>query len=171
LKDEDFSAENEWKNFCIKATRRALEAINTGASAALWWDAYDNFHEHDQRMTYYGLLSNRDHIYTPKKRFYAARQLFRYVRPGAARIQIDGSAPGLTVAAFKDASSLVIVGVKEGAGDTLEISVPDGTTWDLYQTTREVNGLKMATLTPRQGVLSVRLPSESVFTLVGKEAK
>jgi hypothetical protein len=42
----------------IDASRRALVALNHGARAALHWDAFDNYHEHDQAMTHYGLLRN-----------------------------------------------------------------------------------------------------------------
>jgi hypothetical protein len=55
------------------AAGRALRALNEGATVALFWDAYDNFYEHDQRMTYYGLIKNTDHIY-------AAQQLYHFVR-------------------------------------------------------------------------------------------
>ena len=83
LNDLDKSAENEWKNFSLAATQRALRALNEGASAALYWDAYDNYHEHYPRLTFYGLMKNTDHIYAPKKRYYASKQLYRFVRPGS----------------------------------------------------------------------------------------
>ena len=67
LNDLDFTADNEWNNFSLSATERALRALNEGATVALFWDAYDNFHEHDQRMTYYGLVKNTDHIYTRRR--------------------------------------------------------------------------------------------------------
>jgi hypothetical protein len=49
LNDLDKSQENEWENFSLAATPRALRALNQGAMAALYWDAYDNYHEHYPR--------------------------------------------------------------------------------------------------------------------------
>src|SRR5213078_2173879 len=115
-------------NFSLAATHRALTALNQGASAALFWDAYDNYHEHYPRFTFYGLVQNADHIYSPKKRYFAAKQLYHFVRPGAQRI-------GAT-------NSMTVVGVKLGGSNHVQLTVPDGGTglrWSLYETTRELN--------------------------------
>ncbi len=114
LNDLDRSAANEWKGFSLAATRRALRALNEGASAALYWDAFDNYHEHYPRLSYYGLMQNSDHIYTPKKRYYAAKQLYHFVRPGARRVEASSDSPALLVSGFYDGASgsVVLVGLK-----------------------------------------------------------
>jgi hypothetical protein len=94
LNDLDKSSENEWKGFSLTASQRVLRALNEGASAALFWDAYDNYHEHYPRLTFYGLVQNTDHIYAPKKRYFAAMQLYHFVRPGSQRIAATSEAPG-----------------------------------------------------------------------------
>jgi O-glycosyl hydrolase len=170
LDDLDLSAGNEWANFSVAATERALRAINDGATAALFWDAYDNYHEHYPRMTYYGLVKNTDHIYTPKKRYYAAKQLYHFVRPGYQRIGVTADIPGLTIAGFRNGAdgSVVLVGVKRGGPDELNVAV-SGTpvaSWDLYQTTREINCLKTDTI-----AAAIRIPGDSIFTLVGRPAR
>jgi O-glycosyl hydrolase len=167
LNDQDPGPENEWKSMCIKSTRRALRALNDGLSAALVWDAYDNFHEHDQRMRYYGLMRNTDHLYTPKKRYYAAKQLYRFVKPGAIRVGLTAQMADpakLTMAAFHNPDgSTVIVGVKEGGPNRLEVLGLESK-WDVYQTTRDLD----CTRTDAGASVPIQLADESIFTMVGK---
>jgi O-glycosyl hydrolase len=164
----DQSFESEWKKQSLLATRRALGAINEGARAALFWDAFDNHHEHDREFTHYGLIRNDDHRYSPKKRYYAAKQLYRFVPAGAQRIEAVTPQAGLMVSAFRDtAGSLIVVGVKEGGPDSVEIVAPAGQrTWEVYLTTRELNCAKAATLRAN-GSVKLDVPGEAVFTFVG----
>jgi len=177
LNDRDKSAENEWKGFSLTASQRVLRALNEGASAALFWDAYDNYHEHYPRLTFYGLVQNTDHIYAPKKRYYAAKQLYHFVRPGSQRVAATSEAPGLLVSAFRNANShsLTVVGVKQGGPNHLQIALsPAGqmpTAWELYETTRHVDCMKVDTLVIKDGVASFDLPDEAIFTLVGTMKK
>lgn len=156
----------------LPATRRALEGLNAGATAALHWDAFDNYHEHDQAMTYYGLLRNDHHRYTPKKRYHAAKQLFRFVRPGARRIAARTDTTGLTVSAFRGETegSLVVVGVKEGGPDRVRIVVPAATapeSWTLHATTDTLDCAALGVVPVRAGIAEIDLPGPAVFTLVG----
>ncbi|MFN7997005.1 MAG: glycoside hydrolase family 30 beta sandwich domain-containing protein [Bryobacteraceae bacterium] len=167
LNDEDPGPENEWKSMCVKATQRVLRALNDGASAALFWDAYDNFHEHDQLMRYYGLMRNTDHLYAPKKRYYAAKQLYHFVKPGAVRIgltaQVADPAKLMMSAYHNPDGSTVIVGVKTGGPNHLEVTGIEGK-WDVYQTTRYLD----CTRTDTAAGPSVQLAEDSVFTLVAE---
>ena len=177
LKDMDKSAENEWAGFSVAATQRALRALNQGARAALYWDAYDNYHEHYPRLTFYGLIQNVDHVYSPKKRYYAAKQLYRFVRPGSQRISAAVDSPGLTVSAFRNdrADEFVIVAVKKAGIDHIQVvlstAAPLPAQWELYQTTRKLDCAKTNTVPIRNGVADVDLPDEAIFTLVGKVGK
>jgi O-glycosyl hydrolase len=177
LKDLDKSAENEWTGFSVAATERALRALNEGAKAALYWDAYDNYHEHYPRLTFYGLVQNADHVYSPKKRYYAAKQLYKFVRPGSQRIGTAVDSPGLMVSAFRNdrADEFVIVGVKKAGLDHVQVvlsaAAPLPAQWELYQTTRKLDCVKTNTLPIRNGVADVDLPGEAIFTLVGKVGK
>lgn len=166
----DQSFENEWKKQSLLATRRALQALNEGARAALFWDAFDNHHEHDRAMTYYGLMRNDDHHYSPKKRYYAAKQLYRFVPPGARRIAASSDSGSVVVSAFHDTAndSVVVVGVKEGGADTVEVSSTGGEMrkWEVYVTTRDLNCAKQRT-DHTSGPVRVEAPGDAVFTLVG----
>ena len=171
----DQSFENEWKKQSLLAMRRALQAINEGARAALFWDAFDNYHEHDREMTHYGLIRNDDHRYSPKKRYYAAKQLYRFVPPGAQRVAATTESAGLTVSAFHDGPTgrLIVVGVKEGSSDFVEVLTGEGEprAWDIYLTTRELNCVKAGAVRSAGGVVRVQMPDEAVFTLVGTSDK
>jgi hypothetical protein len=174
LNDQDKSAENDWKKFSLAANRRALTALNQGASAVFYFDAFDDYEECARRPYFYGLFTSADHIYAPRKRYYATKQLYHFVRPGAQRIAGTADAPGLTVSAFRNPStnSLVIVGVKERGPSRIQLSVPPLETapaaWELYETTRNVDCLKVDTVAVRNGVAEFDLPDEAIFTLVGK---
>jgi O-glycosyl hydrolase len=174
LNDLDKSQENEWENFSLAATERALRALNQGAMAALYWDAYDNYHEHYPRLTFYGLMKNADHIYSPKKRYYAAKQLYHFVRPGSQRIAAESSSPNLMISAFRNGTNgeLILVGAKRGGSHHVRVELPGAhslpAAWDLYETTPQIDCLKVDTVPVSKGAAEFDLPDEAIFTLVGK---
>jgi O-glycosyl hydrolase len=173
LNDLDKTAENDWKKFSLAANRRALTALNQGATALLYFDAFDDYEECARRLCFYGLFTSDDQIYAPKKRYYATRQLYHFVPPGSQRIAARTETPGLTISAFRNATSnsFIVVGVKEGGPNRVEVVLPADdeapTTWDLYETTRNVNCVKTDAVTVQSGVAQIDLPDEAVFTLVG----
>ncbi len=174
LNDLDKSQENEWENFSLAATQRALRALNQGAMAALYWDAYDNYHEHYPRLTFYGLVQNADHIYSPKKRYYATKQLYHFVRPGSQRVAAESSSPNLMVSAFRNGArnELIVVGVKKGGPGRVQIKLPkvqpNPSVWELYETTRQLDCVNLNALAVANGTTEFDLPEEAIFTLVGK---
>jgi O-glycosyl hydrolase len=177
LNDEDKTFENQWKKFSLAANRRALTALNQGASALFYFDAFDDYEECAKRLCYYGLFRSASHVYSPKKSYYATRQLYHFVPPGSQRVAAQTDAAGTTVSAFRDltTNSLVIVGVKEGGPNRVEVVLPEGegvpTSWDLYTTTRTVNCVRTNIVRIQGGVAQIDLPDEVVFTLVGTRNK
>jgi len=173
LTDEDRTLASEWKNFSVAANRRALTALNLGATAVFYFNAFDDYEECMRRETYYGLFSSAGHLYSARKRYYATRQLFRFVAPGSQRVSASSDAKGLTVSAFRDGGkgTLTLVGVKEGGPNRIQISIASPAaaprSWDLYMTTKELDCRKTETLTESNGVLEFDLPEQAVFTLVG----
>jgi len=177
LNDQDKTSGNDWKNFSLASNRRALTALNQGASALFFFDAFDDYEECARRLTFYGLFKSADHIYAPRKRYYATRQLYHFVRPGAQRIGAVSDTSGLTVSAFYDGGtpSFVVVGVKEGGPGRIEVAMPRGServdAWDVYLTTPSVDCLKIRTVASTDGLARLDLPDEAVFTLVGSLRK
>jgi O-glycosyl hydrolase len=81
--------------FAWRSSRRLMKSLRDGFSAVLAWDAFDNFHEHDTAWAVYGLLKT-DTVnwkYTPKKRYYAAKQVYRFVKPGWKMVEITTPQP------------------------------------------------------------------------------
>jgi O-glycosyl hydrolase len=177
LSDENKTAENQWKQFSLAANRRALRALNQGANALFYFDAFDDYEECAKRLCYYGLFRSASHVYSAKKSYYATRQLFHFVPPGWHRIETTNDTPGLILSAFKGPSSasIVIVGVKEGGSDHLTIQLAPGdsgpATWELFETTRELDCQHVKTVRVRDGVAEIDLPGDAVFTLVGSPGK
>ena len=170
--DEDRTAGNEWKDFSLASNRRALNALNLGATALFYFNAFDDYEECMKRHTYFGLFTSAGHVYSEKKRYYATRQLFHFVAPGSQRVEASTTTKGLTVSAFRDGGrgTLTLVGVKEGGPGRIRVSVPATSNaanrWDLYLTTRELNCRKAETIKSSNGNVEFELPEEAVFTLV-----
>lgn len=97
--DLEQSGEKEWY-VGWWMTSRLFDQLENGFNGALVWDAYDNYHDHDEAWTIYGLLRTGLRLYTPKKRYYASKQVFRYVLPGFERLEVDSVPSDLRVLAF-----------------------------------------------------------------------
>lgn len=90
--DLDETGELEWM-VAWRSTERLLTFLEAGFHGGLVWDAFDNYHDHDEAWTIYGLLRAGRGMYTPKKRYFAAKQVYRFVRPGWHRVKIGATGP------------------------------------------------------------------------------
>ena len=86
--DLEQSGEREWYVAWVMFSR-LLDQMEAGFSASLVWDAYDNYHDHDEHWTIYGLLRTGLRAYTPKIRYHAVKHIFRFVRPGFQRVALE----------------------------------------------------------------------------------
>jgi hypothetical protein len=57
-----------------------------GFDLSNWEVVNDNFENCELRPSFYGLMRDDNHSYSPEKRYYAEKQLYHFVRPGAVRI-------------------------------------------------------------------------------------
>lgn len=127
-----------------------------------------------KRLCFYGLFRSGSHVYSAKKSYFATRQLYHFVRPGWRRIGVTTNTEGLTLSAFRGDTdtSLVVVGVKEGGPNHIKIELPSGAsgpaTWELFETTRDLDCQKVKTVPVQGGTEESDLPDEAVFTLVGQ---
>jgi len=110
--DLDQTGERQWY-VAWAITERLFQMLEAGFQAALVWDAYDNHHDHDDAWTIYGLLRTGLRLFTPKPRFYALKQVYRFVRPGFQRFHIDQVDSQLKLLAFSspDQSKLTLTGL------------------------------------------------------------
>ena len=110
------------------------------------------------------MFRSASHVYSRKKSYYATRQLYHFVRPGWRRIAATTEAPGLTLSAFQGPSldALVIVGVKEGGPNHFRVELPQTAngpaSWELYETTRELDCQKVDVLPVKDGHAEIELP-------------
>jgi O-glycosyl hydrolase len=104
-----------------KLYERLMRLLDSGMNGALVWDAFDNYHDHDETWTQFGLLTNTWDVFEPKKRYAAARHVFRFVRPGFHRIEARSTHPDVQVLAFasEDGASLTVAGMNLGARSVL----------------------------------------------------
>lgn len=186
--DLDQTGEIEFE-FAWRTTRRLLLELRSGANSGQFWDAFDNFHKHDTAWATYGLL-HTDTInwkYTPKSRYYALKQIFKFVKPGFIRIDI--SAPpvegydvyqqwnselkNIKIYAFKspDGKEITITGMNLVESDVkLNISVKgmqikNGEKVYTYITTRNKNCEKVSESTITDDSISTTIPERSIFTI------
>ena len=154
--------------------------LTNGASAGLIWEAYDsqyNYYSPGQ-WSYWGLFGVDDinavpKTYTPRKTFYALSQFSKFIRPGAERIAVSGSASPLQLVAFyqPDSGQVTLAGVNTGASATTLsstlASLPAVPSFDLYYTDSSTDLYHSATFPVSSGVLTATVPGNCVFTLVG----
>jgi hypothetical protein len=110
----------------------------------------------------------------PNFTFIATRQVYHFADRVGGGSRLLRRPPGRTLSAFQGPSpdALVIVGVKQGGPNHFRIELPETHTgpasWDLYETTRELDCQRVLTLPARGDRAEIDLPAEAVFTLVGR---
>ena len=112
--DLDQSSEKEWLIAYI-SFQRLMRLLEDGMNGAISWDAYDNYHDHDETWTTFGIIKNAWDVYEPKKRYFGYKQIFRYVRPGFRRIHAESPVDGVKVLAFEspDGKDVTVVGMND----------------------------------------------------------
>jgi O-glycosyl hydrolase len=175
--DLEQTGEREWY-VAWAMTQRLFDHLQAGFSASLVWDAYDNYHDHDESWTIYGLLRSGLRTYTPKKRYYASRQVFRFVPPGWVRIDAHADYPSVRLLAFAspDFSQATLVGMNCSEHPFLMNAVLEGFTnlpktgKVTYTRTSEHENCHTIANIPLQGSypftgIDALLPPGSIFTL------
>jgi O-glycosyl hydrolase len=177
--DLDQSGEKEWYVGWWMASR-LLDQLEAGFHGALAWDAFDNYHDHDEAWTIYGLLRAGRQLYTPKKRYYALKQVYRFVLPGMLRIAITTDNSDIRALAFMDQDSheLVVVGMNRSPAQAYYLNIDSPLLPEqmkrrrtvYYRTSSEENCCRIADIPmtspnyPFTGI-EVYVPPESIFTL------
>jgi len=185
--DLDQTAEVEF-GIGWRCVRRLLKAIDDGFASGQYWDAFDNFHEHDGAWATYGLFKvDRDKwTYTPKRRYFALKQIFRFVKPGFVRVSIEPElletndvykmwhAPlkHIPLYAFisPDGNDFTIVGMSTVESDVqLNIKLKGvnikGKTVACYRTSRNEDCKKVADAAAKGDAVTAIIPEECIFTL------
>lgn len=175
--DLDQSGEMEWYVAWI-TTHRLFNILEAGFNGAIFWDAFDNYHDHDEAWTIYGLLRVGRRLFTPKKRYYAAKQVYRFVRPGFVRASTNVENEKVRILAFTDdeREELTLIGMNYSYQPLyLNGFIEDGSNIEdeklsYYRTNERENCIKVGDLSlktenyPYNG-LFFYVPPRSIFTI------
>ncbi len=114
--DLEQSGEREWYVAWVVASR-LMDQLEAGFNGSLVWDAYDNYHDHNEAWTIYGILRTGLRVHTPKKRYHALKQIYRFVRPGFQRLDAASGSADLRVLAFAspDRTQVTLTGMNLGS--------------------------------------------------------
>lgn len=129
-------------------------------NAWIYWQITDS-----ARSGQYALMVNGDPARSPK--YYAAKQFYRYVRPGAVRVEAGSSDKELLASAYVDgkAGKIVLVLINTAAAEVkVAVSVPGE--FAVYRSTANEGCVEQAAVTG-----TVNLPARSIVTLVGATAE
>jgi len=172
-----------------RSTRRLLKCLADGFTAAQVWDAFDNLHLHDNAWATYGLFhtDTLHWTYSPKRRYYAAKQVYRHVKPGFIRVKIDIPSRDkddvyalwheplkhLRVLAFvsKDKKDFTIVGMSTIEFDTRlkihlkGVALPEGKSVHYFRTRRHEDYVSVPAINLSGEMLEASIPENSIFTL------
>jgi O-glycosyl hydrolase len=173
--DLDQSGEMEW---CVAwiSTFRLFNILEGGFNGAIFWDAYDNYHDHDEAWTIYGLIRRGQMVFTPKKRYYSAKQVYRFVRPGFVKVRTILGSDKLRILAFTDddKKELTMVGMNLSSENLYLNGSIEGEIGNkvlsYYRTSEEENCVKVEELGiktrnyPYNGIFFA-VPPKSIFTV------
>jgi O-glycosyl hydrolase len=164
---------DEWA-FAREVTDELLSHIDDGASAALLWDAWDNWHEHTPCCTvdHWGAVAkDASGTYVPKKRLFTNAQVFKFVRPGSIHVGATASDSGVSVEAFASPTTgqLSIVGHNSRTAPvsiqgTLSNTLTSGVL-ALYQTTATADLVRGSDVVVNGGTFGAQIDADSFFTL------
>ncbi len=171
-----------------RCVRRLLKAIEDGFTSGQVWDAFDNFHEHDKAWATYGLFKTdrQSWTYSPKRRYYALKQVFRFVKPGFVRVSINPQgvdandtyklwhAPlkHIPLYAFisPDGGDFTIVGMSTVERD-VKLSIrmmgtkANNKPVTYYRTSRNEDCKEISNVTTKEDTMTAVIPECSIFTL------
>ena len=176
--DLDQTGEKEWY-IGWKVFERLMRLLHEGYNGALNWDAYDNYHDHNEFWTIYGLFRTGLGVYTPKKRYYACKHIYRFAKPGSTVIDVKSPMEGLDIIAFLDpnGTDITLAGLNATAEDVF-INVyyenADQLLFekraDVYITTHELNCANVDNVAiktknwPYNGTVAA-IPAKSIFSV------
>jgi glucuronoarabinoxylan endo-1,4-beta-xylanase len=150
--------------------------VDGGASAwHYWWLVSYNNNDNEGLLFEPGAgPGDAGDVGSPPKRLYAVGNFSKFVRPGAARVDVSGAPPGTRIAAFQDptTNATAIVAINSGTADiafTVTIAGSASTTaFTPWVTSATEDLAPQAPVGVDGGVFTATLPAQSVTTFVGQ---
>jgi hypothetical protein len=181
------SPDNSW-TYARGTADYLLTLLAQGASAGVVFEGYDSpYYAYDgstgenipmssTSWSYWGIIAVDDvnaspKTYTPRKGFYTMAQVSKFVRPGAQRINVGNAPAGLNLLAFYNTNNaqFTITGVNRNTNafglSCALASLPTIPGMEFYYTSSATNMAYGGHISITNGVFSVAVPADSVFTL------
>lgn len=150
-----------------------MNHLSDGAGGALIYDAYDSFYEHHGAIGYWGLMGKNNGSYFARKRMYVMAQFFKYIRPGAVRVNVSSQVSGVNALAFTGGGSslAVVVGHNSNRGSSADLvlrfdNVVGVKNVQLIQTTPSKDLVVSAAVPLVSGQVTLRVDGDSFFTVL-----
>jgi len=165
--------------------------LGDGAQSYIFWDGYDCVYQHARRNGY-GDTPPNDWVFwfeegegkplveyvpstkkwLPRKQFYDFAQIFRFVVPGATRIEAFSDNDSLVVRSFLNPGGQLVIAGRNASGKNISMvgtlaSLPPINGFNMMYTTADKNFQKAGDIIPDNNIIRVEVPANSVFTLTG----
>lgn len=168
-------------NFASQCVYFLLDLLKHGAAAAIEWEGYDSYYEHHapSLFSYWGILGYNagTKTYSPRKHFYAIRQVSNFVLPGAWQVDVSATKDSITILAFHDPVSkkVTIVGInRSNHAVTINanlLNLPAVARFEMYHTNAAQNLHKDPGVKVFAQSFRVTIAANTIFTLTGNEEK
>ena len=178
--DAKYNSDYGFDHYAGPAYKYILQHLNAGVTGIQVWEAYDSQYHHPNRYLTWSMWGvfgvddiNYPDVYTKRAHYYVLKQLFNFVKPGFKRIDSSTSLSVMTISAFYDPVSkiLVITGVNDSSSsqtmDCELLSLPAVSTLKYYYTDASHNFVQDSDVTVSRQTFSKLIPAKCAFTLVG----
>ena len=178
--DAKYNSDYGFDHYAGPAYKYILQHLNAGVTGIQIWEAYDSQYHHPNRYLTWSMWGvfgvndiNHPDVYTKRPHYYVLKQLFNFVKPGFKRIDSSTSLSVMTISAFYDPVSkiLVITGVNDSSSsqtmDCELLSLPAVSTLKYYYTDASHNFVQDSDVTVSRQTFSKLIPAKCAFTLVG----
>jgi hypothetical protein len=154
---------------------RLMAQLEQGAAAVGVWDAYQSDYNHrpDDSVPMIDLVGGNPGTWVPTQAFYVYKQLFKFVPPGATRLQTTGTAAVDSMAFFDTVTRRVTVFGHAHQGGTVRVSLsnlPMVSSYQLYLTSHVQQFERQPDVTLVNGVAVFEADGDGYFTLTGLAA-
>ncbi len=179
-----YNADYGFNSYAGQAYKYILQHLNVGITGIQVWEAYDSQYHHPNRYltwSMWGIFGvndiNHPDVYTKRTHYHVLRQLFNFVKPGFRRIDISTSLTNMTVSAFCDTASgvIVITGMTDSSrSQTMDCklkNLPEVTALKYYLTDASHNFAQDSDVMVNQQAFTKLIPAKCVFTFIGNGTK
>jgi O-glycosyl hydrolase len=146
--------------------------MNSGADAALYWDAVDYYQAGHAAITRWGLLQGPGEAFAPRTRYYGFQQILPYIQAGSTILQSELSGPERLAALAvgggpRRPNDLTIAAINRSGPTQLTISLdgPAPRDFEVYVTDRDRHIEHIGRVLVDGGSTTLTIPARSVTTL------